>query len=82
MNNKLEQVPIFSKVIGEISSARDLNLEYKQEPDGFWNLVVELFSRAYIYLQQYPGEGVKRCKLIEGRDINTMSTRIAPVTPF
>ena len=61
---------------------KDLNLEYKKEPDGFWNLVVELFTRAYVYLQQYPGEGVKRCKLIEGRDINTMSTRIAPLTSF
>jgi len=61
---------------------KDLNVEYKKEPDEFWNLVVELFSRAYIYLQQYPKEGVKRCKLIEGKDINTMSTRIAQLPPF
>jgi len=61
---------------------RDLNLEYKKEPDEFWKLVVELFSRAYIYLQQYPREGVKRCKLIEGRSIDTMSTRIVQLTPY
>jgi hypothetical protein len=61
---------------------KDLNVEYKKEPDQFWVLVVELFTRAYVYLQQYPGEGVRRCKLIEGRDINTMSTRIAAPTPF
>lgn len=68
------------EILGDLTLRDNLNLEYKKEPDEFWNLVVELFSRAYIYLQQYPGERVKRSKLIESR--NTMNTQIAQLTPF
>jgi hypothetical protein len=68
------------EILGVPALKDNLNLEYKKEPDEFWNLVVELFSRAYIYLQQYPGEKVKRCKLIESK--NTMNTQIAQLTPF
>lgn len=66
----------------EDDELKDLNVDYKKEPDEFWNLVVELFVRAYVYLQRLPAEGVKRCKLIEGRSIDTMSTRIAQLPPF
>lgn len=59
---------------------KDLNVEYKTEPDKFWDLVVELFVRAYVYLQQSPGAAMRRCKLIESK--NTMQTRMTQLAPF